>query len=1220
MKKKTTKLLIMLTKYSLLGCLSQILIFNLLFAFDANSQRVESVYDVNIRINLSDVTMEEAFKKIESKTNFVFTFDKKDLNQDVKLNWRSNNSSVSELLKYLSKASKLTFKQINHNIYVKRDDKRRGKEIEVLIQTRNITGKVTSYEDEEGLPGVNVLEKGTNNGTVTNVQGTYSLEVNEGATLVFSSVGYTSEEVEIGNRSVIDLTMTQDIQQLQELVVVGYGTNKARDLTGSVESIKPEDIASVNVPNFDAALQGRAAGVQVTSAAGTPGAVNRVMIRGTNSISQSTEPLWVIDGMIVGSSIDNIADGQGGANGISPLSLINPNDIQSIEVLKDAAATAIYGNRGSNGVIIVTTKSGKSGAKAMNNISISTGITDLTRHPDEIGFAGTQEWFNMVETARTNSSLTPTEFDPTALNAVGAQPGSSATLSRSQALATEIDWLDQILQTGSFVDVNASTSKGFGENGSYYVSGNYRNDQGVMKFTDMERFVGRTNVNFEIFDGLRSEVRFNIAYINSNRRMTDGNGEPCCNNNIARGGFAQAASETYSWLPIYDPNVSGEQEYFDPLSGNNHVASLDPENFRDNNRQFRILSGLALEYAIPGIEDLSVRGEFSMDIQQSHNVLWANTVIREESAYAFDDDRNQRNLLYNLYASYNKNFGIHDINVVLGMESQEETGRRTFLEGQGLNGTAQEIGGPSQPLRIGSFWGGEIYRRGYFGRINYKLRDRYLLSASFRRDGTSVFTEENRWASFPALSAGWIMSEETFLQGIPAISFLKIRASYGQTGNAQTPVGITMDGYAGWGRYGSRADGVGAGDLLSNIGVPEVTWETTVGTDVGLEFGLFDDRISGNVSYYQQNVQDLLVQVPIPQSSGGFRAQSIWANVGDLNNSGVEFSLNAVAVSTNNFRWSINGNITTNRNRIDQLHPILDNGGDGINDGYGVTRTGGRLGAFFVPDYAGVHPEYGYEMIYQADRDRFLTDENGNQVLNADGTPALNPNYLQRYVDPTTGENVMIPATRNNLRDHRIIQKDKTGLPTYFGGIENRFEVSNFDFSFLFTFSGGNYIYDLYEENTIRVGSGGTLLRSDMITNNWQNPGDNALYPRLVWNQRYDVYDENGDLASSNERFDGGGSARPNGRFLYKGDFVRLRTVSLGYNLPDNLTQRLNIGKTRIFIAANNLLTLTPDFEGLDPEGVNLNGSAQARNLSQGVLGVQLPTLKTYFVGLNLSF
>ncbi len=238
---------------------------------------------------------------------------------------------------------------------------------------------------------------------------------------------------------------------------------------------------------------------------------------------------------------------------------------------------------------------------------------------------------------------------------------------------------------------------------------------------------------------------------------------------------------------------------------------------------------------------------------------------------------------------------------------------------------------------------------------------------------------------------------------IPVLNLLKLRASWGKTGNAQTPVGITMDQYAGWGRYGSRDVGVGAGDLLSNIGVPGVTWETTTGTDFGMEFALMDNRINGSIGYYQQDVNDLLLQVPIPQSVGAFSTGSIWANVGDMRNNGWEFSLTAVAINSGDFKWTVNGNFTTNRNEIQRLHPILDQGGDGINDGYGITRTGGRIGAFFVPDYAGVNSQYGYEMIYQADRERYITDGNGNQVLN--------PNYLQRYVDPATGENVLHAIT-----------------------------------------------------------------------------------------------------------------------------------------------------------------------------------------------------------------
>ena len=419
---------------------------------------------------------------------------------------------------------------------------------------RPITGRVTDESNNEGLPGVNIVVKGTTVGTVTDIDGNYRLSVPDDAeTLVFSSVGYTTQEVAIGNQSTVDLAMAPDVQSLSEVVVVGYGTQMKRDVTGAIATVKAEELSNYKAaPSLDQALQGQAAGVQVTSSSGVPGAPTRVLIRGTNSISSGTEPLWIIDGMILSNQGGNELGGLGRSAGTepqNPLATINPNDIESIEVLKDASATAIYGSRGANGVIIVTTKSGKSG-QGTTDLSINYGITDVVRGPEEIGFVDGPTWLSLVDQARANRGLP--EFEPNALFNDARDP--TAVLDRSQIANT--NWFDEALRQGSFIDVNLSTSNAT-EKSNYYLSANYRDDESILEGNRLRRYATRANVDFYPAKNFSVGSRISLSYTN-NQRAPNG-GAPSGNSNIAQGGYNMANSGALPILPIFHPTIRDDE-------------------------------------------------------------------------------------------------------------------------------------------------------------------------------------------------------------------------------------------------------------------------------------------------------------------------------------------------------------------------------------------------------------------------------------------------------------------------------------------------------------------------------------------------------------------------------------------------------------------------------------------------------------------------------------
>ncbi|HKJ79783.1 MAG TPA: SusC/RagA family TonB-linked outer membrane protein, partial [Prolixibacteraceae bacterium] len=628
-----------------------------------------------------------------------------------------------------------------------------------LAQTTRISGMVTDNGGEP-IPGVTVLVKGTQVGTVTNSDGNYSVNVpNENNTLVFSFVGMKTEEREIGNQTTINVEMQTESVNLDEMVVVAYGTQKKRDIIGSVSSVKSDELNRIPSASFDQALQGMATGVQVSSSSGVPGAPVDIKIRGLSSISSGTDPLWIVDGMPIysGGGLERTQ----GSTGQSPMSMINPNDIESIEVLKDAAATAIYGSRASNGVIIITTKQGAKG-KGSTTIDYKYGISDLVRKADDIGFANTTEWFDLVETARRNSNNGEENlFRPNDILAFFPEP--RMELNRAEALTVNTDWFDEILQIGNFQEVNLSSTRGF-DKGSFYVSTSYRKDVSVLKSNEFERFSGRVNIDFEPVNNFKVASRLSFSYTNNDRVKTAVGGAVGQSSGGTQGGFGRANRQTLPWFPVYDNSFS--HGYWNPRSGNNLVAGIDKDLTIDQVKNYRSIGGLFFEYVIPFIEGLSLKSDVTYDFIQNNSVFWITGVLREEGSYASEQAVTRLSYNYNLYGSFNRQFGEnHFLTAVAGTEAQRTSAYTRRLEGQDLKGTYKQIGTPDEMLSMFGGLGGEKYLQAYFGRADYKFMDRYLLGTSFRRDGISNFEPDYRWGTFASVSAGWILTEENFLKG-----------------------------------------------------------------------------------------------------------------------------------------------------------------------------------------------------------------------------------------------------------------------------------------------------------------------------------------------------------------------------------------------------------------------------------------------------------------------
>ncbi len=1189
MQKALHEKLIFITRISLLPLL---LFTGFLLLANTDNAAGQEILEKRVSIHIKRGSLRDVLSQLEQQAEIKFLFQSQLVPADDKVTINAVQEKLGSLLDKLLGSRKIKFEADGNQIILtkKTSTISDASDAQTLSQGSSIlVSGVIVDESKQPLPGVNVLIKDTNTGTTSDVDGRYSITV-PGANdiLTFSFIGYVTQELAVGNRTTIDVSLVEDIATLNEVLVVGYGTQKKSDIISSISSIEASDLTVRATANFESGLQGLAAGVNVQSQSGSPGAPVKVLIRGTNSINLSTDPLYIIDGMPISMGSSGL-----GSSNISPMSLINQSDIESIQILKDAAATSIYGSRGSNGVIIVTTKSGKKGEGSVQ-LNYSTGFSKLTRTPSDVGFANTQEWFQIMDKAYQNSSANTESFEMDQYyNNVPLANISLASpqLTRQQAEAINTNWYDELFRLGTFQNINLSASQGT-ENTSFYISGNYRKDNGVQSNNSLERFTIRTNLDFTPSKDLTISTKLTFGYTKNDQRES---------------GITSISVDALPWLPIYE--LDNPNRYYNAYTQSNAVAVRDSENLLDQVQQYRGLGGVSLNYRLPFIKGLSLRSELSGDILQSNRVNWRSGDIRTnadkdkpESA-AYEEAVTFTAMNYNAYANFDRSFGEHTLTLLGGVEATRSFQYLRAINGTGLNGRYQELGLPTTSSGQGQK-GYERYLLGYFGRANYKFKDRYLAGISLRRDGSSVFTTENRWGTFVAFSAGWIISEERFMSFLNG-TFLKIRGSYGETGNQNIPANLNVVQYNNNIRpitYGSKDIKGVNGTVPINIAVNNLKWESTKSTDVGLDFGFFNNRLNGSVAYYHRFVDGMLLQAGLPYSAGVSSSQdilfgqgsydklsTIWGNFGDMVNSGYELELHSVNYDKNGLKWTTDFNIGLNRNEIRKLTSDIDQSGGGLENVYqnSISRKGDRRAVWYIADYAGVDPVTGVPMIYERDAEAFAA--NGS---------------TQRS-KKSNGENVMLPATVTNIRANRFYQEGKSGDPKYQGGINNMLQYKGFDFSFMVAFSGGNYILD-YDRQQATIVNPTHVILKEVGEESWKAPGDVVKYPQL--RARY-TYKYNGQLVAG---FSGSDSYH-NG-FLYKGDFMRLRNVQLGYTLPGAVVDKLKVKSAHLYVSGANLFTKT-NYPGFDPE------SAGAANTPGFVYYANaIPQLKAITFGVDIKF
>lgn len=974
----------------------------------------------------------------------------------------------------------------------------------VFSQSRAVRGVVTSSEDGEPVPGATVVVRGGTQGTVTDIDGKYEIFIPEDRNvLVFRFMGLQTQEISIGNRTTIDVVLFPELTSLSEVVVTAYGDQTRREVTGAIASVRGEVFQDLPMQSFDRAMQGRVAGVQVTAGSGQPGGTLNVRIRGVGSINAGTAPLYIVDGVQIAS---------GGLSGQGPqnaLASINPNDIESIEVFKDAAAASIYGAQASNGVVLITTKRGKQG-KTNVRISAQEGIVQPISFYDVMN---ANQLASIKRQAYTNAGLNPAEAEQ-----IFGSPGDREL--------QNTDWIDALYRDGRLRIYDMSLSGG-DERTQFFISGSHTYQEGQIIMSDYSRTTGRLNLSH------RASERFSInANVSLSRQITNGS--------IDRGNFVNspfvAGYVSRPNVPIYNEDGTFAEYPSEHMFGYNIVQGVNQELRRGTT--YQSVSNLQMTYQIlPWLGFTAFGGIDFSDNRDENN---RPSTIPAFSAYGGSSTYSDRRIVNsnaNGNFNVNKTFdGVHTISGILGYEYKAETSETNFATGRGFpNPALRYLQNAAQPFEVGGFYT-EYRRAGFFSQVKYDYNDKYTVDITARRDGSSRFGANTRWGNFGAISAGWRISEEVFMQNAFWVDNLRLRASYGVTGNSDIGnfVARTLIGTSG--QY------LGLGALrFSQLGNDLLTWEEAASINLGVDGTFFNGRVTATVDVWRKDSRKLLFETQLPIDSG-FGA--ITRNTGKLRNQGIDFDLQTTNVIWGKFRWNTAFNISVFSNELLELYEGLDRIGNDL-------IVGKPVDFFYAYEYAGVNPANGAPMYF---------DENGEYTY-------LLSDDDQKYIG--------------------------SALPWNFGGLSNTFTYGPVSLEVFFQYQYGNLAFnqDLY--NLAQAGSIGQDNQTVDQIYFWRTPGDITNTPKPY---------EGGRIPGHS------GYQQFSTKQISDGSYVRLKQVTLGYNLPPRLLQRAKIESAKIFVQGINLWTSTK-YNGLDPE-VNSMGNTYGT----------YPNSRQITAGINVNF
>lgn len=1036
-------------------------------------------------------------------------------------------------------------------------------------QNKTITGKVT---DANGAPlqGVTVTGKGSRNAISTNAAGTFSLSVPAGVNvLVFTSIGFERKEADISSKTFVEISMKATVaSNLNEVVVVGYGTQRKRDVTASISKIGADKIANVPAPSFESALAGKAAGVQVTTSSGLAGSSAIIRIRGINSISIAGDPLYVIDGLPIDVTyVGNTFRDRLGQDR-NPLANINPNDIESVEILKDAGAAGIYGSRGANGVVLITTKRGR--GKLAQNFTARVGISGPSVKPKLVDkdtwLAIRQEAWELDGNTGLQKNL-PGKIGGFSLSEAQTNPGT--------------DWWDLATRKGISQDYNYSISKGIGKF-NFFIGGSYTKEQSYVIGNDYQRAGARANIDYKPLNNLTISLNNSFS-----------SGINFTLNNAWNGGIGLAQGTGLPYYPLYNADgsyfraVSSGGAYggltwetspnqpFSVAYGNNLVNQRENTKFR--NKENRVLSNINVKYS--PIKNLDISGGFSYEQNNGLFNSYYSGSILSRPGKAQGGGENSTDKFKNKSVNFTANY-IWDVDkdnrltFLLGMEYQDQKTLNRYTRLDSLNGPLYKSANENKytDSTINKSVENTTYNRLFrsvFARVNYSYHSRYILQGSVRRDESSVFRDNNTAAWFPTVSGAWVLSQENFFQSLKrTFDLVKLRAGWGLVGTSNIPWNA---GYPSVYTQRSPNDFYNGLPTIyrNNLGNKDLKWETSSNYDVALEVGVLRNRLNFELGYYYKKSKDVLLNVGVSGYNG--IGDNQWINKGEILNEGVEFNLNTINVQTKEFSWKSNFNIAHNTNQVLSIGELKP---DALSGGTNETRIipGYPVGTVFAVRFYGVDP--------------------------ADGLPIyLNAEGKQTKV-------LYAPTKAGELGDRVPVANM---APKYIGGLTNTFKYRNFELNTVFTYQFGGHIWD----NSGKRNMGWITdwnIYSFYVGNYWRKPGDVVKYPRPT-------------LAGypQDPRMDQGPWLNNTSITVYNSDYVRLKELSISYFLPSSIINKWKISNAKIYVSGYNLLLFTKYPVG-DPESGRDGENNDARNQSGNANFLNPPLQRSFNLGFNITF
>ncbi|WP_298237049.1 TonB-dependent receptor [uncultured Algibacter sp.] len=1022
-----------------------------------------------------------------------------------------------------------------------------------FILAQNVIQGTVSDSSNMPLAGVNIVEKGTSNGVVSDFDGLYSITVDGEATLVFSYLGFVTKEIRVTTSSTQNVQLEDDLESLDEVVVIGYGSQLKEELSGSVSSVDVEALEKVPQVSVDQMLQGRAAGVTVTQNSGQPGGAVSVKIRGVNSINGSTEPLYIIDGVPVsGDSQNTSGSGRNISNSSSPLASINPRDIASMNVLKDASATAIYGSRGANGVVIITTKKGKN-KEGKVSYSSYTGIQQPTNILPVLNLRDYAAFQNEMRQVFGLSEVV--EFR------------------RPELLGEGTNWQKEIFDNAMMQNHQLSFTGG-SERSQYYMSVGYTDQEGTVKGSGFERYSARLNLDSQVKKSLKVGISLTATRTNENL-ILNGNSR----------GIVSLALRNNPGVAVFNPDGS----YAGPITQEeislavpNPIAEI--ENTDNTYRRDRILGNIYAELKI--IDGLTYRPEFGGDFGFNDNNVFGKTYSYGEAVGREDAELTRRKENTNFWIiknllTYNTTIADdHNITVLAGHEAQESSWNGVISVGRDfVDNTIPTLNLSNAETHNVDEFKGSNSLESYFGRLIYSFGNKYNVTASIRADGSSKFSEGNKWGYFPSVSAAWRLSNEKFMEGFDAIENIKVYGGYGEVGNQA----ITNFAYGS--RLESRGTGLGTGFTIANFPNPDLKWETSKQINAGVDFSLFNGHLQTTVEVYRKVSSDFLFQLALTDFALGGTNTGLgsiapqWVNLGEMENKGIDLTLNFDTLSSGDFSWNSTLTFSHYKNKVLELKDEVT-----INGQTNLLDTNEILTETSVGQPIGVFYGYQVEGLF-----RTLDDLNGAPIQF--GQPVGDASVAGRtwvgdikYKD-VNGDGIVDPTDRTVIGNPH---------PDFTFGWQNNLSYKNFDLAFFLQGSVGN---DIFNANGRTLTTSNLTYRNQLesVRDFWSPQNTNSTHPRYTQNATSNIFISD--------------------RYIEDGSYLRIQNVRLGYNLPSEIFEKIGLSRVNIYGSVQNLYTFT-DYSGYDPEVGSLNQNP----LLQGVDNGRYPTPRTFTVGLDIEF